>query len=195
MTGLSGAGKTTIALRLEEEVRRRGYRVEVLDGDVIRSTLSKELGYSKEDRCTNIRRIAFVASLLARNGVCVFVAAISPYKDVRQEARQLIGSFVEVFVDCPLETLIKRDVKGLYTRALRGDLPNFTGVSDPYEPPEAAEVVLDTSKESLEESCAKIVAKLDQLGYRFPELTNATEVLDHDGPHPGSRSPSQGERR
>ncbi|MGC8834226.1 MAG: adenylyl-sulfate kinase, partial [Armatimonadota bacterium] len=134
-TGLSGAGKTTISQLVAEEIRRRGRNVEILDGDVVRTHLSKGLGFSKEDRDTNIRRIAFVCKLLTRNGVAVIAAAISPYRDVREEARREIGNFVEVYVRCPLEVCIQRDVKGLYQKALRGEIPNFTGISDPYEEP------------------------------------------------------------
>ena len=132
-TGLSGAGKSTIAQRLAEILAEQGYNVEVLDGDVIRTNLSKGLGFSKEDRDANIRRIGFVSKLLTRNGVISIVAAISPYRDVRDEVREDIGDFVEVFVHCSMEELIKRDVKGLYAKAIRGEIPNFTGVSDPYE--------------------------------------------------------------
>src|SRR4029077_13419593 len=134
-TGLSGAGKSTISTALAEELRRRGRPVEILDGDVVRENLSKGLGFSREDRDTNIRRIGFVAELLTRHGVVVLVAAISPYRETRDEVRARIGHFVEVHVDCPLDELVQRDVKGLYKRALAGEIDNFTGVSDPYEPP------------------------------------------------------------
>lgn len=167
-TGLSGAGKTTISQLVAEEIRRRGRNVEILDGDVVRTHLSKGLGFSKEDRDTNIRRIAFVCKLLTRNGVAVIAAAISPYRDVREEARREIGNFVEVYVRCPLEVCIQRDVKGLYQKALRGEIPNFTGVSDPYEEPLAPEVVLDTHLQSPEESARKVIAKLEELGYLPP---------------------------
>jgi adenylyl-sulfate kinase len=164
-TGLSGAGKTTISKLVEEELRRRGRRVEVLDGDVVRTNLSKGLGFSKEDRDINIRRIGFVCHLLSRNGVAALAAAISPYREIRNENRELIGDFVEVFCTCPLETLVERDIKGLYKKALAGEIKNFTGVSDPYEEPEAAEVVCDTGAETPEESAAKVIAKLEELGY------------------------------
>jgi adenylyl-sulfate kinase len=164
-TGLSGAGKTTLSTRVAEIVRERGQRVEILDGDVVRTNLSKGLGFSREDRDTNIRRIGFVANLLTRNGVAVVVAAISPYRAVRDEVRAEIGRFVEVYVRCPVDELIRRDVKGLYARALRGEVAQFTGVSDPYEEPINPEVVVDTDHETVDESAAKIVATLERLGY------------------------------
>ncbi len=164
-TGLSGAGKTTIADRLEAVLRERGHRVEVLDGDVVRTHLSKGLGFSKEDRDTNIRRIAFVAHLLSRNGVAVITAAISPYRDIREEARAMIGDFVEVYAKCPIDVLAERDVKGLYKKALAGELANFTGVSDPYEEPLNAEVVVRTDLEAVDESLAKVLASLEASGY------------------------------
>ena len=164
-TGLSGAGKTAIAHRLEPALRARGLKVELLDGDVVRTNLSKGLGFSKEDRDTNIRRIGFVCNLLTRNGVVAIGAAISPYREVRDEVRAEIGRFVEVFVKCPLEVLQERDVKGLYAKALRGEIANFTGVSDPYEDPLNPEVVIESDKETEEESLAKVVAKLEELGY------------------------------
>ena len=165
-TGLSGAGKTTIAERLERVLRERGRKVEVLDGDVVRTNLSKGLGFSKEDRDINIRRIGFVAELLARNGVVAITAAISPYRDIRDEIRAVHdGNFVEVYAMCSIEKLTERDVKGLYAKALRGELENFTGVSDPYEEPLHAEVVIDTEHETEDESLAKLVAKLEALGF------------------------------
>ena len=164
-TGLSGAGKTAIADRLVPLLRDRGLKVELLDGDVVRTNLSKGLGFSKEDRDTNIRRIGFVCNLLTRNGVVAIGAAISPYREVRDEVRADIGRFVEVFVKCPLEVLQERDVKGLYAKALRGEIANFTGVSDPYEDPLNPEVVIESDKETEEESLAKVVAKLEELGY------------------------------
>jgi adenylyl-sulfate kinase len=169
LTGLSGAGKSTIASELERRLRERELGVEVLDGDVVRTHLSKGLGFSKEDRDTNIRRIAFVASLLTRHGVAVVTAAISPYRAVRDEARQMIGRFVEVYVECPLDELTRRDVKGLYAKALRGEIANFTGVSDPYEPPLAPEVVARTDRETVAESVGKILAALEAKGYLAPE--------------------------
>ncbi len=167
-TGLSGAGKTTIADRLETALRERGHDVEVLDGDVVRTHLSKGLGFSKEDRDTNIRRIAFVAHLLSRNGVAVITAAISPYRDIRDEAREMIGDFIEVYAKCPIDVLAERDVKGLYKKALAGEIQNFTGVSDPYEEPLNAEVVVDTDRESVDESVAKVLAALEAHGYLLP---------------------------
>jgi adenylylsulfate kinase len=167
-TGLSGAGKTTLAHRLRDIVRERGLKVEVLDGDVVRQNLSKGLGYSKEDRDTNIRRIGFVCHLLTRNDVVAIAAAISPYREIRDENRRLIGRFVEVYCKCDLETLMKRDPKGMYEKALRGEIANFTGVSDPYEPPEHAEVVCDTAVEEVETSVSKIVSKLEEMGHLPP---------------------------
>lgn len=164
-TGLSGAGKTTLSTRVAEVLRERGRGVEVLDGDVVRTNLSKGLGFSREDRDTNIRRIGFVARLLTRHDVAVVVAAISPYRAVRDEVRAEIGNFVEVYVRCPVDELIRRDVKGLYARALRGEVAQFTGVSDPYEEPANPEVVVDTDRETVDESAAKIVATLERLGY------------------------------
>jgi adenylyl-sulfate kinase len=162
-TGLSGAGKTTISHLVETELRDRGSRVEVLDGDVVRENLSKGLGFSKEDRDTNIRRIAFVADLLSRNGVPVITAAISPYRELRDEARQLMGDrFIEVFVKASVEVCAERDVKGLYEKAFKGEIKEFTGVSDPYEPPLNPELTLDTEHQSPEESAAAIVSLLEE---------------------------------
>ena len=172
-TGLSGAGKTTIAQQLEHVLRDRGLRVEVLDGDVVRTHLSKGLGFSKEDRDTNIRRIGFVAHLLQRNGVVVICSAISPYRAIRDENRALIGDFIEVFAKCPLDVLEERDVKGLYAKARAGEIPNFTGVSDPYEEPLKPEVVVETDSETLEQSTAKVIAKLEELGYLEPKRAPA----------------------
>jgi adenylylsulfate kinase len=175
LTGLSGAGKSTIAAELARQLREREIGVEVLDGDVVRTNLSKGLGFSKEDRDTNIRRIAFVAQLLTRHGVAVISAAISPYRAVRDEAREMIGNFVEVYVQCPLEELVRRDVKGLYAKALRGEIGNFTGVSDPYEAPEHAEVVVQTDHESVASSVTRILAALEAKGYLTP-VRQAVEV-------------------
>ncbi len=167
-TGLSGAGKTTLARRLESVLRERALKVEVLDGDIVRTNLSKGLGFSKEDRDTNIRRIGFVCKLLARNGVVAIAAAISPYREVREEVRRDIGDFVEVYVKCPLEVLKERDVKGLYAKALRGEISNFTGISDPYEESLNPGVIVETDKENVEESLANLVARLERLGYLTP---------------------------
>ncbi len=164
-TGLSGSGKTTASRRIEKELRARGLRVEILDGDVVRENLSKGLGFSKEDRDINIRRIGFVCELLTRNGVVAISAAISPYRAVRDENRARIGRFVEVYAKCPIEVLAERDVKGLYKKALRGEIKNFTGVDDPYEPPLNPEVLIESDRETVEESVAKVLAKLETLGY------------------------------
>jgi adenylyl-sulfate kinase len=168
-TGLSGAGKSTLSVPIAERLKQLGHRVEVLDGDVVRTNLSKGLGFSKEDRDTNIRRIGFVANLLSRNGVAAITAAISPYRDIRDEVRAMVSAdgagFVEVYVHCPIDVLAERDVKGLYKKALAGEIKNFTGVSDPYEAPLAPEVVVDSSKETVAESVQKILAKLLELGY------------------------------
>ena len=156
LTGLSGSGKSTIANLVAKRLRAAGAKVEVLDGDVVRTNLSKGLGFSKEDRDTNIRRIGFVCSLLSRNGVIAIAAAISPYKQIRDEVRATTTNFVEVFADCPLDTLIERDVKGLYKKALAGEIKNFTGVSDPYEAPENPEVRIDSGKQTPDESAAAV---------------------------------------
>ena len=161
-TGLSGAGKSTIANLVEAELRERGVKVETLDGDEVRTNLSKGLGFSKEDRDTNIRRIAFVANLLSRNGVPVITAAISPYREIRDEARQLMdGRFIETYVKASVATCEARDVKGLYEKAFKGEIKEFTGVSDPYEPPLDPEIVVDTEAETPDESAGKVLAYLD----------------------------------
>ena len=164
-TGLSGSGKTTIAHLVEEQLADAGVPVEVLDGDIVRENLSKGLGFSKEDRDINIRRIAFVAHLLQRNGVFVITAAISPYRAIREEARAMIKDFVEVFADAPLDVCEERDVKGLYAKARAGEIKGFTGVDDPYEPPANPEVVCHTDRESVEESARKVIDKLVELKY------------------------------
>jgi adenylyl-sulfate kinase len=165
-TGLSGAGKSTVSAIVEAELRQRGLRVEVLDGDVIRTNLSKGLGFSKEDRDTNIRRIGWVCEVLARNGVVAIAAAISPYHEIRDEIRGKIGNFVEVYMECSIAVLAERDVKGLYKKALAGEIKNFTGVDDPYEPPVNPEVVCHTDgRETPQESAAKVIRKLEELGY------------------------------
>jgi adenylyl-sulfate kinase len=164
-TGLSGAGKSTLATHLTPILKGKGTRVEVLDGDEIRENLSKGLGFSKEDRDTNIYRIGYVANLLARNGVVSITAAISPYREVRDEVRKRSQvTFVEVFVEAPLEVVEARDTKGLYKKARAGIIKNFTGISDPYEAPEKPEIVVHTGKESIEESAEKILSWLEAKG-------------------------------
>ena len=164
-TGLSGAGKTTITQDLEKKLREGGYGIEVLDGDVVRTNLTKGLGFGKADRDENIRRIGFVSHLLTRHGVIVLVSAISPYRDIREEVRQKIGDFVEIFVNAPLAVCEGRDVKGLYQKARQGEIKGFTGIDDPYEEPLNPEVECRTDLESLEESVAKVWEKLTELGY------------------------------
>jgi adenylyl-sulfate kinase len=164
-TGLPSSGKSTLARRVEEILLERGMNVEVLDGDEVRENLSKGLGFSKQDRDTNIRRIGFVAKLLSRNGVVAITAAISPYQDVRDEMRKAIGRFVEVYVQCPVDVLKERDVKGLYKKALAGEIKHFTGVDDPYEAPPRAEIVIASDRESVDESVAKIVRTLEVMEF------------------------------
>ena len=191
-TGLSGAGKSTIANALRSELTRRGRHSELLDGDEVRTHLSKGLGFSKDDRDTNIRRIGYVARLVARSGGVAITAAISPYREVRDEVRRQTPGFVEVFVRAPLDTLVERDTKGLYRKAIAGEIANFTGVSDPYEEPLHPEVVCDTSKESVAESVAKVVDRLERLGHlprqareRLPagEELNELRLLARNLPH------------
>jgi adenylyl-sulfate kinase len=164
-TGLSGAGKSTLANLLARELRQRGLNVEILDGDEVRTNLSKGLGFSKEDRDTNIKRIGYVCQLLSRNGVIAMSAAISPYREVRDYNRQQIGHFVEVYVKCSIEALTARDVKGLYKKALAGEIKNFTGISDPYEAPEHPEITIDSEKQNPEESLKTLLAYLEQAGW------------------------------
>ena len=163
-TGLSGAGKSTLANQVADDLRGRGMKVEVLDGDVVRTHLSKGLGFSKEDRDTNIRRIGWVCQVLSRNGVVAIAAAISPYRDIRDEVRSNIKDFVEVYVEAPIDVLAERDVKGLYKKALAGEIKNFTGVSDPYEAPLNPEVVCNSATETIEQSQARIMEALARLG-------------------------------
>ncbi len=163
-TGLSGSGKSTIAEVVVDELRRRGHRVELLDGDEVRENLSKGLGFSKEDRDTNIRRIGWVAAVLARNGVVAITAAISPYRDIRDEVRAQIDNFVEVFVDTPIDVCEERDVKGLYAKARSGEIPQFTGVSDPYQPPLAPEVRVVTHDRDVAASAAQVLSYLEEAG-------------------------------
>ncbi|HVM36505.1 MAG TPA: adenylyl-sulfate kinase [Actinomycetota bacterium] len=168
-TGLSGSGKTTIAHLVEEKLANAGVPIELLDGDVVRENLSKGLGFSKEDRDTNIRRIAFVAHLLQRNGTFVLTAAISPYRAIREEARMMIKDFVEVYADAPLEVCEERDTKGLYAKARAGEIKGFTGIDDPYEPPAGSEVVCKTADETVEESAQKVIDKLVELKFLVDE--------------------------
>lgn len=167
-TGLSGAGKTTLAQRLVSELGSRRIKVEVLDGDEVRTNLSAGLGFSKADRDRNIRRIGYVSRLLSRNGVGVITAAISPYREVREEVRQSIendgAQFIEVYVKCPINVLAERDVKGLYRKALAGEITQFTGVSDPYEEPLDPELVVETDRESIDQSMERIIAELAKRG-------------------------------
>ncbi|HSE82953.1 MAG TPA: adenylyl-sulfate kinase [Thermodesulfobacteriota bacterium] len=176
-TGLSGSGKTTLARMLEQKINEMGFHVEVLDGDEVRERLSKGLGFSKEDRDENIWRIAYVARLITNSGGVAITCAISPYREMREKARKDIGRFTEVYVNCPVEECIKRDVKGLYKKALKGEIKNFTGVSDPYEPPLSPEIVVETHKETHEESLNKIINGLMELGYITKEgLTGLAQV-------------------
>jgi len=162
-TGLSGAGKTTISELVSTELKARGSRLEILDGDIVRENLSKGLGFSKEDRDTNVRRIAFVADLLSRNGTPVITAAISPYKEIRDEARDMMGDrFIEVYIEASVDACAERDVKGLYAKAFSGEIKEFTGVSDPYEAPENPEVTIKTEEEEPAESAAKLILYLEE---------------------------------
>lgn len=164
-TGLSGAGKSTLALALAHVLQEQGERVEILDGDAVRTHLSKGLGFSREDRDTNIKRIAYVCSLLTRNGVICISAAIAPYREARLWARQQIGDFAEIYIKCPLDVCRERDVKGLYRLADEGKIPHFTGVDDPYEEPEQPELVVETDKQSLTACVEAILGRLVELGY------------------------------
>ena len=163
-TGLSGAGKSTLSERVFEKLKKAGAKVELLDGDEVRTHLSKGLGFSKEDRDINVHRLGFVSQLLSRNGVIAIVAAISPYRETRDQVRAKVENFVEIYVHCPLEVLAARDVKGLYKRALAGEIANFTGVNDPYEAPLNPEINVDSSTETLEESEARVWARLAEMG-------------------------------
>ena len=174
-TGLSGAGKSTLSEIIEARLKARGRNVEILDGDIVRTHLSKGLGFSREDRDINIKRIAFVCSLLTRNGVVCISAAISPYREAREWARKEVGNFVEIYVKCPIDVCRQRDVKGLYKLVDEGRIKNFTGVDDPYEEPDQPELVIETDKETVEESVSRIFAKLVELGYLEPE-----EITGHE---------------
>ena len=164
-TGLSGSGKSTLSRLIETELRKRGCKVEVLDGDEVRENLSKGLGFSKEDRDTNIRRIGYVAKLLSRNGVIAITAAISPYQEVRGQVRAMSRNFIEIYAECSIEELTRRDVKGLYKKALAGEIKNFTGISDPYEAPANPEIRINSEKQGEAESLAQILGYLEQQGF------------------------------
>jgi len=164
-TGLPCSGKTTVADGVAEALRERGLRVERLDGDIVRKGLTSDLGFSKEDRDENIKRVTFVAKLLTRNGVAVLATFVSPYRERRRKTREEIENFVEIYTRCPVDVCIERDIKGMYKKALAGEITNFTGVDDPYEEPEDPELIVDTDKETIEESVQKVLAKLEELGY------------------------------
>ena len=164
-TGLPCCGKTTVADRVADILRKNGYKVERLDGDIVRKGLTSDLGFSKEDRDQNIKRVTFVSKLLTRNGVAVLATFVSPYRERRQKTREEIGEFIEIYTKCPVETCIERDVKGMYKKALSGEIKNFTGVDDPYEEPLDPELVINTDTETSEESVEKVLHKLNDLGY------------------------------
>ncbi|HHT26168.1 MAG TPA: adenylyl-sulfate kinase [Firmicutes bacterium] len=176
-TGLSGSGKTTVGSLVKQELERRRIPVEMLDGDEFRTHLSKGLGFSREDRDTNIRRIGYVAKLLTKHGVAVITTAISPYRDTRAEVRIGIGRFVEVYVRCPLAVCVERDVKGLYKKALRGEISHFTGVDDPYEEPLSPDLILETATEEPEQSAARVIALLESLHYLPQPVPTANGIL------------------
>jgi len=164
-TGLPCSGKSAVADKVAEILKARGMRAERLDGDIVRQDLTRDLGFSRKDRDENIRRVTFVAKLLTRNGVAVLTSFISPYREVRARSRQEIGDFIEVYAKCSLEECMRRDVKGMYKKAIRGEIKEFTGISDPYEEPENPEILLQTDKETLEESVGIVMKKLEELGY------------------------------
>jgi adenylyl-sulfate kinase len=164
-TGLPCSGKTAVADKVAEILKESSLKVERLDGDIVRQSLTRDLGFSKEDRNENIRRVTFVAKLLTRNGVAVLTSFISPYREIREHARREIGNFIEVYVKCPVEVCMERDTKGMYEKAIRGEIKEFTGVSDPYEEPLNPEILLETDKETLEESTDKVIQRLNDLGY------------------------------
>ena len=190
-TGLSGAGKTTLATKLVGELQAREVKVELLDGDEVRTNLSKGLGFSKEDRDTNIRRIGYVSRLLSRNGVGVIAAAISPYRNVRDEVRRGVekdgADFIEVYVTCPIDVLAERDVKGLYKKALAGEITGFTGISDPYEEPLAPDITIETDKDEVEVSAARIIEELVRRGLVPGSLVKADEIIDGGALHKKSQ--------
>jgi len=186
-TGLPCSGKSTLALRVGECLKNNGYKVEILDGDEVRTHLSRGLGFSKEDRDINIRRIGFVAKILARNGVIAITAAISPYTEIRAEQRKAISNFVEVFVECPLDVLKERDVKGMYKKALAGEIKHFTGVDDPYEPPVNPEVWIHSDKESVEISTKRIIDKLVNLKFIDQALKHDADGYTNDKCKPAEK--------
>jgi adenylylsulfate kinase len=164
-TGLSGSGKSTISERVAQRLKKSGLAVEILDGDIVRTNLSKGLGFSREDRDENIKRVGFVCQLLTRNGVAAVASVISPYREAREYNRKKIGNFIEVYVRCPVEVCAQRDVKGLYQKAKAGEIKGFTGVDDPYEEPLSPEIICDTDKESVDESVDKVLERVKALGY------------------------------
>ncbi|AEH45530.1 adenylylsulfate kinase [Thermodesulfatator indicus DSM 15286] len=164
-TGLSGSGKSTLSRRTYLEIKKRGLKAELLDGDIIRTNFSQELGFTKRERDINVKRIGFLSWLLNKHGIISVVAAIAPYEETRQLNRKLIPNYIEVFCNCPLEVVEKRDVKGLYAKARRGEIPNFTGISDPYEPPRNPEIEVFTDKETVAESMQKIISYLEKKGF------------------------------
>ena len=164
-TGLPCSGKSAVADKVAEILKERGLRVERLDGDIVRQSLTRDLGFSRKDRDENIRRVTFVAKLLTRNGVAVLTSFISPYREIRAESRREIGDFIEVYTKCSLDVCVQRDIKGMYQKAMRGEIKEFTGVSDPYEEPVNPEILLETDKETLQDSTAKVLGRLVELGY------------------------------
>lgn len=178
-TGLSGAGKTTVAKEIEKILKARGVYVQRLDGDIVRQHLTRDLGFSKEDRDENISRNSFVAKLLTQNDIITLCSFISPYREARQKAREIIGEFIEVYVNAPLEVCEERDVKGLYAKARAGEIDNFTGISDPYEPPENPDLELRTDKETVEESALKVISYLEEKGY-IPALEEVYSEEDKE---------------
>lgn len=164
-TGLPCSGKSAVADKVAEILQEKGLKVERLDGDIVRQSLTRDLGFSKEDRDENIRRVTFVAKLLTRNGIAVLTSFVSPYREIRAESRKEIGNFIEVYVKCPVEVCMERDIKGMYKKAINGEIEEFTGVSDPYEEPLSPEILLETDKETLEKSANKVIQRLNDLGY------------------------------